>query len=155
MDASSLESLTSAIAPVVMVSAAGLLFNGIQTKNLHLSDRIRSLAAEQRDPTTTADRQAQLRAQLPLFDERFRLSQKSLEIIYVAILCFVVTSLLLAATLWITPGALRIIVTIVFLAGVAALIVALGLEFREMLISLRAIEIEMAPPRRSAEQDRA
>jgi Protein of unknown function (DUF2721) len=147
MDASSLESLTAAVAPVVMVSAAGLLFNGVQTKNLHLSDRIRSLAAEHRDPTTTRDRQAQLLAQLPLFDKRIRLSQRSLEMIYVAIVCFVITSLLLASTLWIGPPALPIVVTLIFLAGVAALTLALCLEFIEMWLSLRTIEIEMAAVR--------
>jgi hypothetical protein len=31
-----------------MVSAAGLLFIGIQTKNLHLADRIRTLTGEYR-----------------------------------------------------------------------------------------------------------
>jgi hypothetical protein len=147
MDASNLESLTAAVAPVVMVSAAGLLFNGVQTKNLHLSDRIRSLAAEHRDPATTPERQAQLLAQLPLFDKRIRLSQRSLEMIYVAILCFVVTSLLLASALWIGPPALPIVVTLIFLGGVAALTLALCLEFVEMWISLQTINIEMTAVR--------
>ena len=39
MDAQNLEPLTSAVAPVVMVSAAGRLFNGVQANHLHLSDR--------------------------------------------------------------------------------------------------------------------
>jgi hypothetical protein len=144
MDASSLESLTAAVAPVVMVSAAGLLFNGVQTKNLHLSDRIRSLAAEHRDSATPPDRRVQVLEQLPLFDKRSRLSQRSLEMIYVAIVCFVITSLLLASTLWVGPPVLPIVVTLIFLGGVGALILALCLEFGEMWISLRTIQIEIA-----------
>jgi hypothetical protein len=147
MDASNLESLTAAVAPVVMVSAAGLLFNGVQTKNLHLSDRIRSLAAEHRDSATTPDRQAQVLEQLPLFDKRIRLNQRSLEMIYVAIVSFVIASLLLASTLWIGPPVLPIVVTLIFLGGVAALILALCLEFGEMWISLRTIQIEIAAVR--------
>src|SRR5437879_6082522 len=74
----SLQGLTSAVAPVVMVSAAGLLFNGVQTKHFHLSDRIRGLMAELRDPATAADRLNQITAQLALFDRRLRLNQRSL-----------------------------------------------------------------------------
>ncbi len=103
MDSQGIESLTSAVAPIVMVSAAGLLFNGIQTKNLHLSDRIRALAAEWRNPMTAVERQEQIRTELALFDKRIRLSQWALDFLYIAILCFVITSLLLASALWIGP----------------------------------------------------
>ena len=41
------------------------LFNGIQAKNLHLSDRIRALTAELRHPALTSDRQHQILDQLP------------------------------------------------------------------------------------------
>src|SRR5438552_10579501 len=58
---------TSAVAPLVWVSAARLLFNGIQTKNLHLSDRMRALTGELRHPDLTPDRQRQLLDQLPCF----------------------------------------------------------------------------------------
>jgi hypothetical protein len=46
MDLQGTESLTSAVAPIVLVSAAGLLSNGIHAKNLHLADRLRALTAE-------------------------------------------------------------------------------------------------------------
>ena len=143
MDPQSLQGLTSAVAPVVMVSAAGLLFNGVQTKNLHLSDRIRALAAETRHAETTGERRRQIASELPLFWRRIRLSQWSLDMIYVAIVCFVLTSLLLASGLWIGPSVLPIVITMIFVLGVALLIVALALEFVEMGISLRTITIEM------------
>lgn len=149
MDPQSLQGLTGAVAPVVMVSAAGLLFNGIQTKNLHLSDRIRALAAEARHAETTGERRQQIATELPLFWRRIRLSQWSLDMIYVAIVCFVLTSLLLASGLWIGPPVLPIVITMIFVLGVALLIVALALEFVEMGISLRTIRIEMDAIRES------
>ncbi len=143
MDPQSLQGLTAAVAPVVMVSAAGLLFNGIATKNLHLSDRIRALAAVARHAGTTAQRRRQIASELPLFGRRVRLSQWSLGMIYVAIVCFVLTSLLLASGLWIGPPVLPIVITVIFVVGVALLVVPLGLEFVEMGISPRTIKIEL------------
>ena len=143
MNTPSLDSLTAAVAPVVMVSAAGLLFNGVQAKNLHLSDRIRGLAAEMRYAGLTPTRRAQVLRQLPLFHTRIRLSQWSLDFIYLAILCFILSSLLLASTLWIGPPVLPAVITAIFLLGVAVLVIALGLEFVEMAIALKTIEIEM------------
>ena len=138
-----LSTLTSAVAPVVMVSAAGLLFNGIQAKNLHLSDRIRGLMAELRLGATAETRRRQILQQLPLFHRRIKLSQRSLDMLYVSIFCFVMTSLLLTCSLWIGLRVLPAITTIIFAAGVAVLVVALVLEFIEMSIALRTIEIEM------------
>ncbi len=143
MDAQSLEGLTSAVAPIVMVSAAGLLFNGVQAKNLHLSDRIRSLAAEYRHQETTPDRRAQVTAQVGLFDKRIRLSQGALELLYIAILSFVANSLLLASSLWIGPRVLPAVTTGIFVLGVLLLFVALVLEFVEMWVGLKTIEIEV------------
>jgi hypothetical protein len=135
--------LTSAVAPVVMVSAAGLLFMGVQAKNLHLADRIRALMSEYRSPETTDPRRAQLMAQLRLFHRRIRLSQWALDMIYVAILCFVLTSLLLASALWFGPPVVPVIIVVIFALGVAVLVLALVLEFVEMSLALETIRIEM------------
>ncbi len=143
MDAQSLQGLTAAVGPIVLVSAAGLLFNGIQTKNLHISDRIRGLNAELRSSATTDDRRRQVMAQIPLFDRRIRLSQRALELLYLSILCFVLTSLVLAAALWVAPMMLTLIVTPLFAGGVILLAIALVLEFVEMRLGLRTIEIEV------------
>jgi hypothetical protein len=140
MPPDALAALTAAVAPVVMVSAAGLLFMGIQAKNLHLSDRIRSLMAELRLEATLDARRRQLLEQLPLFDRRVRLSQWALNMLYVAIFCFVMTSLLLTSALWIVV--LPAITTTVFAVGVAVLVIALMLEFVEMSIALQTIKIE-------------
>jgi hypothetical protein len=115
----------------------------VQTKNLHLSDRIRGLLAEWRHADTGPTRRQQIVMELTFFRRRIRLSQWSLEMIYGAIVCFVVASLLLASALWVGPPVLPIVITGIFVMGVALLIIALVLEFVEMWISLRTIEIEM------------
>jgi Protein of unknown function (DUF2721) len=138
--------LTTAVAPIVLVSA-GPLFNGIQAKNLHLSDRMRALTAELRHPALTPDRRRQIIAQLPFFVRRIRLSQYALELLYIAILCLVGTSFLLASAFWVGALTLPLVITLTFLAGVSLLIVALGLEFVEMWTGLKTIDVEMRDAR--------
>jgi len=137
--------ITAAVAPVVMVSAAGLLFMGVQAKNLHLADRLRALAAEHRalpvDAAGTA-RRAQIVRQLALFERRIRLSQRALELLYLALVCFVLTSLLLAATPWLS-GLSRIVPeAVIFVLGVAFLLAALIAEYLEMRVGLETIAVE-------------
>ena len=138
-----LSTLTSAVAPVVMVSAAGLLLTTVQAKNLHLADRIRVLMAELRAAATAHERRRQIHDQLPLFYYRLKLSQRALNMLYVAIGCFVMTSLLLATSLWIGLSGLPLVTTTMFAVGVAVFLVALAFEFVEMVVALRTIDIEM------------
>jgi hypothetical protein len=51
--------------------------------------------------------------------------------------------LLLASAFWVGAPTLPLVITLIFLAGVSLLIVALGLEFVEMWIGLKTIDIEM------------
>jgi uncharacterized protein DUF2721 len=146
MGAQNFEVITSAVAPIVMVSAAGLLFMGVQAKNLHLSDRIRTLMAEYRTLTARpADdaRRQQILEQVVLFDRRIHLSQRALELLYIAIVCFVVTSLLLAAAPWVGGLVMPAMTAGVFVAGVVFLLLALLMEYREMHVGLKTIAIEL------------
>jgi hypothetical protein len=138
--------IASAVAPVVMVSAAGLLFIGIQTKNLHLADRIRSLTAEYRGlPTNSASavRRDQLAMQLRLFEHRVRLSQRALECLHAALLSFVFTSLLLTMSVWFPHRLLAAGVVLSFLLGVGWVLAALVVELLEMRAGLRTIDVEI------------
>jgi len=137
------QSLTAAVAPVVMVSAAGLLFNGIQAKHLHLSDRLRGLAAELRSPSTIPERVEQVREELALFYRRIWMNQRALELIYISILVFVITSVLFASSMWVGARALLLATSAIFVIGVSLLLVALVLEFIEMWIELQTIAIEI------------
>jgi Protein of unknown function (DUF2721) len=138
--------ITSAVAPIVMVSAAGLLFMGLQSKNMQLADRIRALTAEYRaSPATAAEleRRQHIVDQLRLFERRIRLSQRALELIYLAIVCFVTTSLLLPAVTWLSGRVQAVTVAGIFVLGVILLLCALIVEFMEMRIGLQTIRIEI------------
>jgi hypothetical protein len=144
--------ITSAIAPVVMVSATGLLFMSVQAKNLHLADRLRALAGEYRALTAAGSsaRSEQIARQLPLFERRIRLSQRALDLLYLALVCFVLTSLLLAATRWLGGLARLAPEAGLFVLGVGFLLAALIAEYLEMRVGLEtiAIETEDLRPRR-------
>jgi hypothetical protein len=146
MESQTFQVITSAVAPIVMVSAAGLLSMGVQAKNLHLADRLRALMSEYRMLTLeTAHRQRrnQIVQQLALFQKRIRLSQRALECIYLAMVAFVATSLLLAAAPWIGGAVTPPLTGAVFMIGVVLLLLALVLEFWEMHLGLRTVEIEI------------
>ena len=145
MDATSADVIATAVAPIVMVSAAGLLFIGIQTKNLHLADRIRDLLREYRaagGPESTARREA-IRAQVALFEKRVRTSQRALEAIYVAIFCFVATAMLLAATPWLGRMPVLPVAGALFTIGIAFVLLAIVLEFLEMRVGLETVVLEL------------
>jgi hypothetical protein len=55
----------------------------------------------------------------------------------------VVTSLLIAATPWIGENAPPALTAVVFVVGVGLLLVALVLEFWEMHLGLRTVDIEI------------
>jgi len=146
MESQDVQVITSAVAPIVMVSAAGLLFMGIQAKNLHLADRVRMLMTEYRTVTPRPiddTRRAQIVEQLVLFNQRIHLSQRALELIYIAIVCFVLTSLLLAAAPWVSGIVVPAITAGVFIVGVVFLLLALLLEYREMHLGLMTVGIEI------------
>lgn len=147
MEPKTLESITSAVAPVVMVSAAGLLLLGIQTKNLHLADRLRGLTTEYRvlgDDGDGKERRRQILDQLPLFARRIRLTQRSLELLYVSVVCFVMTSLVLAAEPWLGSALVPVLAALLFLGGVSFMLIALLVEFLEMRAGLATIRVEVA-----------
>jgi len=146
MESDTLQVITSAVAPIVMVSAAGVLSMGVQAKNLHLADRLRALMGEYRTLPSEPGRQQrrdEIIAQLALFRRRIALSQRALECNYVAMATFVVTSLLLVATPWLRGGGAPAVATGVFVVGVLLLLIALVLEFWEMHLGLRTVDIEI------------
>jgi len=145
MEAATAEVITTAVAPIVMVSAAGLLVLGIQTKNLHLADRVRQLTQEMRESGADTTRRAAIAQQLVLFERRVRVTQRALELLYVAIFCFVATALALAAAPWLSRSATGLpIIAALFTLGIVFLLLAIVLEFLEMRAGLATIRLEIA-----------
>jgi hypothetical protein len=93
--------ISSALAPVVMISACGLLLLGLQSKYSNITDRIRQLdheklELEQREKLTTwmRNRLRILTYQIHRLLTRVRLVRDAIFLLYVAILFFVGASLL-------------------------------------------------------------
>jgi hypothetical protein len=144
METSTVDVIATAVAPIVMVSATGLLFLGVQTKNIHLADRVRDLMREYREAMRCEDKEHReaLRAQIVLFERRIRLSQRALELLYGAIVSFVTTTLLLAVAPWIGHTVVSSpVIAGIFILGIASLLLALVLEFLEMRAGLSTIAI--------------
>jgi hypothetical protein len=150
MEASTAEVITTSVAPIVMVSAAGLLVLGIQTKNLHLSDRVRQLTQELRGtPGEAAARRQAIGAQLVLFERRVRMTQRALELLYVSIFCFVATALALAAAPWVTRTSSGLpLIAGLFTLGIILILLAIVMEFLEMRAGLDTIRLEISSSRR-------
>jgi hypothetical protein len=78
------------------------------------------------------ERRTQIVAQLVLFRRRIRLSQHALEFIYLAVFCFVITSLFLASETFMLSRVTPYITAAMFVLGVAFLLLVLLFEFLEL-----------------------
>jgi hypothetical protein len=157
MEVPTVDVIATAVAPIVMVSATGLLFIGVQTKHIHLADRARDLITEHRKAIRCKDRgrREAVTAQILLFERRIRLSQRALELLCSAIVSFVTTTLLLAVAPWMGQTAVPPpVIAGIFILGIGCLLLALVLEFLEMRAGLSTIAIATRaacddPPRSS------
>jgi hypothetical protein len=138
MDSDALQRITTAVTPAVMVSACGLIALGLDNQASRVSLRLRDLAREFREPGAQPGRQQVIRQEVAVLGRRHGIVVQALLLNYVALLAFVVTSLLSIA-----QGLLRVppdVTLAVFLVGVltlsatAILAIASGLRARAALI---------------------
>jgi hypothetical protein len=133
------------VSPAVMVSACGLMLLGLGNKYARVVDRIRVFAAEARElkklgpnlSTVDAERLRVLELQIPDLIRRGRLLRNSVLLFYAAIFLFVVCSFMIPLTGSWLPLAL-------FCAGMAGVLGATMLAWRETLLSFRLINLEVS-----------
>jgi hypothetical protein len=82
-------SISAAVTPVVMISANAILISAISSKHQSMSDRLRALTAEWRNPGTSDGRRDSLARQVKLFDHRIRWVTWSHIVLYTATGCFI------------------------------------------------------------------
>ncbi len=126
--------ITAAVTPVVMISANAILVSAISSKHDAMSGRIRSLAAEWREPATPPERRAVIQKEISLFDRRLQWIYRSHILLYVAIGLFISTviSIALGQTFSLT----------LLLSGVALTFVAIVMEIADLFYAQRTITIE-------------
>ena len=142
MPAGLLQLITAAVTPVAMISSAAIIIGAVSGKHQSMSDRLRALASEYRDLSTTDDRRANICLQMGLFNRRIRYSANAHRLLYLAIASFTFTVLLIIASpsglTW-TPAA-----AILFASGVALMLVAVVFEFIELWWTNQTLRLEMS-----------
>jgi hypothetical protein len=132
--------VTTAVTPVVMVSATAILLSGVNARYLAVSDRIRNLAHEYRAEDVTAGRRQNIQQQMVIFHRRMDLVSWSSRILYAAICCFISVALLICLSTW---GHLLTVVTLpIFGVGIAMVGTAVVLQFLEVQASRKTIALE-------------
>lgn len=134
--------ISAAVTPVVMISTCAVLIMGIANKHAGLSGRARSLAAEYRATSEESGRRPVLRRQLQGFMRRSTLSWLAHCLIYLATVTFASTVLVallaLRRPIWGAPT------IALFVFGTIVLVLALVLEFAELLLAQATLRWEMS-----------
>ena len=134
--------ISSAVTPVVLISACAALIMGTNNKIMVVTDRLRHIAAEYRQAATSPARRQQILEQIPVFYRRYRLSWYAQTLLYVAVTLFITTTLqiiLIQRQLTFIPW----LSLLFFGIGILLMLVACCLEIREVFLSRRCMEIEI------------
>lgn len=144
--------VTTAVTPVVMVSATAILVSGVNSRYLAVSDRMRALAHEYRTCDLSADRRLNIQRQMLVFHHRLDLVSWSSRILYIAVCCFIAVALLICLS---TLRQMLTIVTLpIFGIGVTLVGSAVVLQLLEVQASRQTIALEAADVLKDARANR-
>ena len=136
------------VAPAIMVSSSALLLLGFHSKFSNLASRFRVLNQEKRGLSQKGRKEEaeearfkNLKQQIDQLMRRASLVKNSILSTYVAIICFVGTSILIFLDVY-ASFRLNYWVTAVFFAGFLALIITSTLMFMETVLFFRVIALE-------------
>jgi len=134
--------ISSAVTPVVMISACASLILTINSKHQNIADRIRAIATEIRGACCTRDRRKQLIDELHVFQRRFTLTYIAHVALNIAVIVFVLSVILIIFTQrrLFESGAPTLGM---FLLGTALMFVAMCCELVEISLSTRSMRIEI------------
>jgi hypothetical protein len=137
-----LQVVTTAVTPVVMVSATAILISGVNSRYISISDRVRSMTREYRDLATSTERRASIHGQITIFHHRMHLVSWAARLLYAASGFFVSVALLI--TLSVSRPVLQRGTLAAFLAGLFLVVLAIVLQLLELQQSNKTLEIESA-----------
>ncbi len=140
--------VTTAVTPVVMVSATAILASGVNTRYLAISDRVRSLSHEFRLPECAPERRRIIALQMRIFQTRISLVSRAARLLYMAAGWFVFVALLISVSLW--EMMLQWVTLPAFVAGLLFVAWAIGLQLAELNASHQTITLEAEDVLRSA-----
>jgi hypothetical protein len=145
------------IAPVVMVSACGVILNGLLSRYASVNDRLRAMAHERWDLLRTtragdavsdqpapliAERLVEIDIQIPQLLRRHRQLRDAVLVLYVALLCFIACMFLIAAGTLLDVQPLAAATLSVFLVGACFVLAGVFFTTREVYHSHVALYYE-------------
>jgi hypothetical protein len=134
--------LTAAVTPVVLVSATAILISGTNSRYISISDRMRALANEYRDPSCIEQRRITISREMLTFRHRIHLVSWAVRALYTAVGAFVTDALIISATLW--RQMLAAATLPFFLLGISLIVLALVCQLLELQSSNRTISLEIS-----------
>jgi hypothetical protein len=145
------------IAPVVMVSACGVILNGLLSRYASVNDRLRTMAHERWDLIRTmrtsgdgssepdpniVERLQEIDIQIPQLLRRHHQLRNAVLLLYVALLCFIVCMFLIAAGTLLDVQPLATATLTIFLFGAGFLLVGVSWTVLEVYHSHVALTYE-------------
>ncbi|MBV8551116.1 MAG: DUF2721 domain-containing protein [Acidobacteriaceae bacterium] len=141
MPNNAIEVLTAAVTPVVLVSATAILVSGMNTRYIAISDRMRALTREYRDPSSPDQRRVIISRELVTFERRIHLASWAVRALYTAVGAFILDVLIISATLW--RQMLAAATLPLFLLGILLMIFAIVCQMLELQGANRTISLEI------------
>ncbi len=140
------------LAPVVMVTACGILLTGMLAHYSSITDRIRALAAErlslvlmtpaEGDQTLARERLTEIDHQAPMLIHRHLLVRHGILLGYTSVVTLVVSMFVIGAAALADSDVLGTVALFVFFAGTAALMVGAGFIAVEVRMSHTSVAYE-------------
>ena len=137
-----LQVLAAAVSPVVLVSATAILISGSNARYISISDRVRSLSHEFRDPGCAPERRQVISLEMGAFMRRMHLVAWAVRVLYAAVCCFITVAILISASsrhMILSAATLPL-----FALGTALIIVAVICQLLELQTSHRTIQLEVS-----------
>ena len=141
------EIISSVLAPVLLISGAGLLALSIQTRYGRVIDRIRQFGAEMRKdyPGCCSDemrkkRQKSVQTQTEILLKRGRYLRNSLFSLYLAVLFASLTSFLIMVSFSMETNGVEVALLSV---GLLFLVIGMAYAIADVALSYRAVELEI------------
>jgi hypothetical protein len=134
--------VTTAVTPVVMVSATAILISGVNARYISISDRVRNLAHEFRSGDPSPERRQNIHQQMLIFNRRIGLVSWAARTLYVAVGLFVTVALLIGVSMW--RRIFSEITLPIFITALVLVAIAILLQFGELQLSNRTITLESA-----------
>ena len=137
------------LAPVVMVTACGLMLNSLVARYGTINDRIRGMSRERLDvlrrmsaAQLDAERLTEIDTQIPDLLHRHKQLRDALMFVYAAVLVFIGNMFVIAVASVVQTNVLATLVLVFFLMGIALMFVAVLIVTLEVSNSHRALNFE-------------